>query len=87
VGASYDAFGSERYVLTFDNRKFREAAAFAPYEFVEILANNNTYGAVASTTCTAPWLPTACGRPTSSCTSSGTILPRLPTSTTPPMSL
>lgn len=44
VGATYDAFGSERYVLTFDNRSFRENAAFAPYEFVEILANNNTYG-------------------------------------------
>jgi hypothetical protein len=44
VGATYDAFGSERYVLTFDNRSFREIAAFAPYEFVEILVNNNTYG-------------------------------------------
>lgn len=44
VAATYDAFGSERYVLTFDNRSFREIAAFAPYEFVEILANNNTYG-------------------------------------------
>lgn len=44
VGAAYDAFGSERYVLTFDNRSFREIAAYAPYEFVEILVNNNTYG-------------------------------------------
>lgn len=44
VGTTYDAFGSERYVLTFDNKAFREAAAFAPYEFVEILANGNTYG-------------------------------------------
>ena len=26
VGATYDAFGSERYVLTFDNRAFRDAA-------------------------------------------------------------
>ena len=44
VGATYDAFGSERYVLTFDNKAFRDVAAQAPYEFVEILANNNTYG-------------------------------------------
>ena len=44
LGASYDAFGSERYVLTFDNHALRRAAQFAPYEFVEILANNRTYG-------------------------------------------
>jgi hypothetical protein len=44
LGATYDAFGSERYVLTFDNRAVRKAAAFAPYEFIEILANNRTYG-------------------------------------------
>ena len=44
VGATYDAFGSERYVLTFDNRAFRDSAAFAPYDFVEILVNGNTYG-------------------------------------------
>jgi IgA Peptidase M64/Peptidase M64 N-terminus len=44
LGATYDAFGSERYVLTFDNHALREAAAFAPYEFIEVLANNRTYG-------------------------------------------
>jgi uncharacterized protein YciU (UPF0263 family) len=44
IGATYDAFGSERYVLTFDNKAFRSIASSAPYEFVEILANNNTYG-------------------------------------------
>jgi hypothetical protein len=44
VGATYDAFGSERYVLTFDNRAFRDTAAFAPYDFVEVLVNGNTYG-------------------------------------------
>lgn len=44
IGATYDAFGSERYVLTFENKAFREVASFAPYEFVEILVNNNTYG-------------------------------------------
>ena len=44
AGSHYDAFGSERYVLTFDNRAFRDLAAFAPYEFVEILVNGQTYG-------------------------------------------
>ncbi len=44
VGATYDAFGSERYILTFDNRRFRDVASYAPYEFVEILANGKTYG-------------------------------------------
>ncbi|HSB10381.1 MAG TPA: IgA Peptidase M64 [Blastocatellia bacterium] len=44
LGASYDAFGSERYVLTFDNRSFRDIASFAPYEFVEIITNSRTYG-------------------------------------------
>ena len=44
LGTTYDAFGSERYVLTFDNRSFRRAASFAPYDFVEILVNNRTYG-------------------------------------------
>src|SRR6266851_682700 len=44
LGASYDAFGSERYVLTFDNRSLRNVAEFAPYEFIEILTNSKTYG-------------------------------------------
>jgi hypothetical protein len=44
VGASYDAFGSERYVLTFDNQAFRNAAESAPYDVVEIITNSKTYG-------------------------------------------
>ena len=44
VGTTYDAFRSERYVLTFDNRAFRDVASQAPYEFVEIMTNTNTYG-------------------------------------------
>jgi hypothetical protein len=42
--AGYDAFGSERYVLTMDNKRMREAAAAAPYEFVEIVVNERKYG-------------------------------------------
>jgi hypothetical protein len=44
LGTTYDAFGSERYVLTFDNRALRRAASFAPYDFVEVLVNSRTYG-------------------------------------------
>ncbi len=44
AGASYDAFGSERYILTYENRAFRDLASQAPYEFVEIVTNSATYG-------------------------------------------
>ena len=44
TGARYDIFGSERYILTLDNRAFRELAQHAPYEFVEIMVNSETYG-------------------------------------------
>ena len=44
LGTTYDAFGSERYVLTFENRAFRDIASNAPYDVVEILTNSATYG-------------------------------------------
>ena len=44
IGATYDAFRSERYVLTFDNKKWRRIASSTPYDFVEILTNTETYG-------------------------------------------
>jgi hypothetical protein len=44
LSTSYNIFDSERYLLTFDNRAFREAASAAPYEFVEILVNEKQYG-------------------------------------------
>src|SRR5262249_5379152 len=44
VGATYDAFDSERYVLSFENKAFRDIASNAPYEVVEILTNTATYG-------------------------------------------
>jgi hypothetical protein len=44
LGSTYDAFDSERYVLTFNNKAVRDVAAFAPYEFIEILTNTRTYG-------------------------------------------
>jgi hypothetical protein len=44
IGATYDAFGSERYVLAFDNRSIRDVAAFAPYDAMAIVVNGETYG-------------------------------------------
>ncbi len=44
TGARYDIFDSERYVLTLDNRAFREVAQYAPYDAVEIMVNGETYG-------------------------------------------
>jgi len=44
IGATYDAFGSERYVLAFDDKKMREIASAAPYEFIEIVVNDRKYG-------------------------------------------
>ena len=44
VSAVYNAFDSERYVLTFDNKAMRDVASAAPYEFVEILVNEAQYG-------------------------------------------
>lgn len=44
LGASYDTFGTERYVLTTDNRDLRDVASYAPYEFIEILLNSDVYG-------------------------------------------
>ncbi len=44
VGATYDAFGSERYILSFENRSLRDVASFAPYDALAILVNGETYG-------------------------------------------
>ena len=44
LSAEYNIFDSERYVLTLDNRALRDTAAAAPYEFIEILVNERTYG-------------------------------------------
>ena len=44
LSAEYNIFDSERYLLTQDNRALRDAAAAAPYEFLEILVNEEHYG-------------------------------------------
>jgi len=44
TGVEYNIFDSERYVLTLDDRRMRDIASSAPYDFIEILVNEKTYG-------------------------------------------
>jgi hypothetical protein len=44
LGTRYNSFDSERYVLTLEDRTWRDAAAAAPYDFVLILVNERKYG-------------------------------------------
>jgi hypothetical protein len=44
LSVQYGIFGSERYMLTYDDRALREAASAAPYDFLEILVNDARYG-------------------------------------------
>ncbi len=44
LGLSFNAFDSERYVLTYANRAVREIAANAPYDAMIIVGNSRKYG-------------------------------------------
>ncbi len=44
ISTEYNIFDSARYMLTLDNRSLRDVASAAPYEFIEILVNERTYG-------------------------------------------
>ncbi|HLJ74999.1 MAG TPA: M64 family metallopeptidase, partial [Thermoanaerobaculia bacterium] len=44
TGVQYNIFDSERYVLTLDDHRMRDIASSAPYDFLEILVNEKTYG-------------------------------------------
>jgi hypothetical protein len=44
LGTRYNSFDSERYVLTLDDRAWRDHAAVVPYDFVLILVNERKYG-------------------------------------------
>ncbi len=44
LSVQYGIFGSERYVLTTDDRALRDAASAAPYDVLEILVNDARYG-------------------------------------------
>lgn len=44
LGATFDSLGSERYLLTEDNRSLRDIAAHAPYDALTIMVNHKRYG-------------------------------------------
>jgi hypothetical protein len=44
LGTTYNTFNSARYILTEENRKLRDIASAAPYDFISILVNDNRYG-------------------------------------------
>ena len=44
VGASFDALGSERYLLTEDNKALRDVAGHVPYDSLFIIVNTSRYG-------------------------------------------
>jgi len=44
LGASYNALGLYRYMLTEENRKIRDVAAHVPYDALVIMVNSRRYG-------------------------------------------
>ncbi len=44
LGVAYNVFDSERYALALDNRTLRDVASAAPYDFLEVLINEQQYG-------------------------------------------
>ncbi len=44
LNASFDALGSERYLLTEDNKSLRDIAAHVPYDALYIMVNHARYG-------------------------------------------
>lgn len=44
LGCTYNAFDSDRYVLTYEDRHLREIASHAPYDALAILIDDRKYG-------------------------------------------
>lgn len=44
LGCTFDSLGSERYMLTEDNRAYRDVAAAVPYDALYIMVNHERYG-------------------------------------------
>jgi len=44
LSCSFNAFGSDRYMLSWDNQTIRKIASKAPYDHLFLLANSNKYG-------------------------------------------
>jgi hypothetical protein len=44
LGCTFDSLGSERYLLTEDNRALRDLAAHVPYDALYVMVNHDRYG-------------------------------------------
>lgn len=44
LGATFNSLGSERYLMTEDNRSLRDVAAHVPYDALYIMVNHKRYG-------------------------------------------
>ncbi len=44
LGTTYNYFGSSRYVLTENNKNLRDISSATPYDFINILVNDDRYG-------------------------------------------
>ncbi len=44
LGATFDSLGSERYLLTEENRRMRDLAAHVPYDALFVMVNSPRYG-------------------------------------------
>jgi len=44
LGTTFDSLGSERYLLTEDNRALRDLAAHVPYDALYVMVNHERYG-------------------------------------------
>ncbi|RMF62130.1 MAG: peptidase M64 [Calditrichaeota bacterium] len=63
LNTSFNTFGSQRYVMTFDTRTLHDMASAVPYDALCILVNEHQYGGggiynfYATTTVDDPWSP------------------------------
>lgn len=44
LGSTYNTFGSARYILTTENKRLRDIASMVPYDYMNILVNDDRYG-------------------------------------------
>jgi hypothetical protein len=44
LSCSYNSFGTDRYILTYDNKTIRKIASLVPYDHLYILVNSGKYG-------------------------------------------
>ena len=85
LGSSYNSLDSERYILTVEDRKWRDIAAAVPYDSWLFWSTSRSMEAVASTSSMPLPLRARSSVPTCSSMSWATVLPLSRMNTTPPM--